>query len=425
MNFKKNIFSFLILLFSLLLLFYIFYKSEIYWSGEKRSYYFKFYIFCLITIVFSIFTFYINQKIKKYLIITATSFFISLYLFEYYLIYVQNKEKEKIEAKVPKKSKFKFYQELKKINDDIVVTVSPRNYKKKNSSVFSLSGISNAKTINCNESGYYSIYNSDRYGFNNPDKEWESQEIEYLLVGDSFTHGDCVNRPNDIGSNLRILSNKSVLNLGYGGNGPLKEFATLREYLNSNVKKILWIYYEGNDLVNLSNELTNKTLISYLNNPSFSQNLILKQNEINNLAIKEIKKEFNQEKERPNLKNKLKSFLKLYAVRTSLNLNNETPKKEFKKIIKLAKELANKNNSKFYFVYLPEYNRYKYSKKNQNYNFIKKTVKKLGIPFIDIDNEVFKKEQNPLELFPFKLYGHYTPEGYKKVSEVIYKLIEN
>ncbi len=422
MNYKKNIFSILILLFSLLLLFYILYKSEIYWSGEKRSYYFKFYIFSLVSIIFSILTFYINQKIKKYLIIIVISFFSSLYLFEYYLIYLQNKDKAKIEAKVPKKTKFKFYQELKKINDDIVVTISPRNYKYESSSIFSLSGISDAKTINCNESGYYSIYNSDRYGFNNPDKEWESKEIEYLLVGDSFTHGDCVNRPNDIGSNLRILSNKSVLNLGYGGNGPLKEFATLREYLNPNVQKVIWIYYEGNDLVNLSNELTDKILISYFDNPNFSQNLILKQDQINNLAIKEIKKEFNQEKQGISLKNKLKSFFKLYGVRTSLNLNNQTPKKEFKKIIKLAKELTNRNNSKFYFVYLPEYNRYKYSKQNKNYGFIKKTVQKLGIPFIDIDNEVFKKERNPLNLFPFELYGHYTPDGYKKVSKAIYKL---
>ena len=35
--------------------------------------------------------------------------------------------------------------------------------------------------------------------------------------------------------------------------------------------------------------------------------------------------------------------------------------------------------------------------------------------------EVFEKEKNPLTLFPFEMYGHYTVEGYKKVSEIIYK----
>ena len=39
--------------------------------------------------------------------------------------------------------------------------------------LFPLSGISNSKTIHCNESGYYSIYKSDRYGFNNPDYDWD------------------------------------------------------------------------------------------------------------------------------------------------------------------------------------------------------------------------------------------------------------
>ena len=80
------------------------------------------------------------------------------------------------------------------------------------------------------------------------------KEIEYLLIGDSFTHGSCVNRPNDISSVLRNLSNKSVLNLGMSGNEPLIEYATLREYLNTNIKKVLWIYYEGNDLAGIENE---------------------------------------------------------------------------------------------------------------------------------------------------------------------------
>ena len=51
-----------------------------------------------------------------------------------------------------------------------------------------LSGFSNSKIIHCNENGYYSIYDSDRYGFNNPDVEWNKKKIKYLLVSDSFAH---------------------------------------------------------------------------------------------------------------------------------------------------------------------------------------------------------------------------------------------
>jgi len=47
-------------------------------------------------------------------------------------------------------------------------------------------------------------------------------------------------------------------------------------------------------------------------------------------------------------------------------------------------------------------------------------VEELGIPFVDIHEEVFKKEKNPLDLVPFEELGHYTVEGYKKVSQAIY-----
>ena len=44
------------------------------------------------------------------------------------------------------------------------------------------------------------------------------------------------------------------------GNGPLIELATLKEYLPNKVNKVLWLYYEGNDLKDLKNEMNNKIL---------------------------------------------------------------------------------------------------------------------------------------------------------------------
>ena len=85
----------------------------------------------------------------------------------------------------------------------------------------------------------------------------------------------------------------------------------------------------------------------------------------------------------------------------------------------------NKNDSKLYFVYLPEYSRYKKTYDNTNYNLVKEIVNELRIPFIDIHKEVFEKEQNPFKLFPFELNGHYNVDGYKKVAETIYKLTKN
>ena len=52
----------------------------------------------------------------------------------------------------------------------------------------------------------------------------------------------------------------------------------------------------------------------------------------------------------------------------------------------------------------------------------------LDIPFLDMHQEVFKKIDNPLELFPFTAFGdfgrHYNVEGYKKISDAIYRNIK-
>ncbi len=444
MNLLKKIFSPSILVFSFLLLIYTFYKSEIVWNGDNRLYYKNYYLISSIFICFSISTFFVNDKIKQYLIIFGISLISSLYLFEGYLTFKEQLSKEQLikkqlskkkqlyEKQTGKKwdsrNKLDIYKELKKNNDKITISVAPYLFLYKNYSTFPFSGVSNSETIYCNENGYYSIYQSDRYGFNNPNEEWDKKEIEYLLIGDSFTHGACVNRPDDIGSVLRKVSNKHVLNLGMNGNGPLIEYATLREYLDTNVKKILWIYYEENDLRNLKNELKNNILINYLNDNNFTQNLKIKQDYIDNLLSNLIKeKEIEKEGERNTSKFELIKFIKIYKTRISI-LSKPTPalepSAEFKQILQLTKKLSNKNDSKLYFIYLPGYNHYK-NHNNKTYILVKKIVTELKIPFIDIHKEVFENEQNPLKLFSFELPGHYNVEGYKKIAETVYKFTKD
>ena len=74
------------------------------------------------------------------------------------------------------RDKEKFYHDLTKKDDQIVVTVYPSTIIEIEKNILPLSGISNSKTIYCNENGYYSVYLSDRYGFNNPDIEWDSKK---------------------------------------------------------------------------------------------------------------------------------------------------------------------------------------------------------------------------------------------------------
>lgn len=381
--------------------------------------------------------------LKGYFFIVLLSVVFSIYFFEAYLISKEH-NLEKLAKEIKKRSledsknydvrtEKEYFEFLKKKDDKVSITYFPNNFLNTNLGIRPLSGISNSLTLNCNENGYYSVYSSDRFGFNNPDTEWESNNLEYLLVGDSFTLGNCVNRPDDIASNLRKLSNKNVLNLGYAANGPLLEFVTLREYLSPKVKNVLWLYFEGNDLLDFNNELTDDILKKYLEDENFTQNLTSKQSEIDELIKKRILPTIdyrNNLLKKNNLKYKILKFIRLDKTKTIFKqIKNKYKKDEFISLIQKTNILVEKNNSKLYFVYLPDYKRYEsnlFFKRynNNNYEFIKDSMIKLNIPFIDLHESVFKKD-DPKSLFPFRISAHYNEIGYKKVSQHIFEFTNN
>ena len=87
MNFLVKKLSSIILSISFLFLIYIFYKSEIVLDGLNRDFYKIYYFISSVLIFFSIISFFLNYKIKEYLIISGISFLLSLYLFEGYLTF--------------------------------------------------------------------------------------------------------------------------------------------------------------------------------------------------------------------------------------------------------------------------------------------------------------------------------------------------
>ena len=391
------------------------------------------------------------RQLINYSIIFLLSIFLSLYCFEYYLVnnvgHLNVQKKSKILKKqtgleYDKRSKIQVYKDLKKNFSDLTVTIVPANYAVNypDIEIMPLSGISNSKTLHCNENGYYSVFDSDRYGFNNPDQEWDRLEIEFLLLGDSYTLGECVNRPNDFTSNLRILSGKSALNLGYSSNGPNIQLAALREYMKSNVKKILWMYYEGNDLKDLENQKESTILKKYISNKNFSQNLKLKQDEIDKINKLEIKKHltYYESRDSKSLKYSILRFIRLDKTKNFLSklinppINPHTIIKsetftEFKNILKIAKNYANFKGAEFYFIYLPDYISL-INSESKNMFHKKKVLKildELEIKYIDLKKEIIYQNINPKKLYPFGLPGHFNEKGYKDLSKIIFNKLKN
>ena len=427
----KNFYKFFLNPISAILTIYIIYKSEFVWYGSRRDYYFNYFIFSSSLFIVSLIVIFLSENFKIYFLIILISTIITLYTYEAYLIknYTWKNLYKRIEyyekntgKKFDNRKRLEIYNDLKNLNLNTSIIVPPKEYLNLKLKIFPFSGISNSQTIHGNESGYYSIYKSDRYGFNNPDYEWIKNN-DYILIGDSYTHGAYVNRPNDIASKLRHFSKKSVLNLGYSGTGPLIQLGTMREYLPKKSKNVIWLFYEGNDLIELNRELNSSFLNKYLIDKKFKQNLILKQSKINKITQETITKS----EDKLNKNSKLKSFYRFITINLTRKtlFNNKYPLKDFKKIVSLAKEFAKKNNSNFYFVYLPEFDRYKI-KNYQNYqkNEVKKIIEELNIDFIDVDKEVFLIENSPLKLFPFESRGHYNELGYEKVAELIFNKVK-
>ena len=60
------------------------------------------------------------------------------------------------------------------------------------------------------------------------DRNWNN-EYSYLLIGDSFAEGWCVNEKDNL-QNILIRNNKKTISLGISGSGPLLQLAILQEY---------------------------------------------------------------------------------------------------------------------------------------------------------------------------------------------------
>ena len=88
MKFLRKIFSPFCLFVSCLLLSYVFYKSEISYNlSFNRDNYFVNYLFSILLIIFSTFSFFLKRKIKDYVIITSLTLLISIYISEGFLTF--------------------------------------------------------------------------------------------------------------------------------------------------------------------------------------------------------------------------------------------------------------------------------------------------------------------------------------------------
>ena len=466
MNKKEKILNLifnLFILISIFLLILIIYKSEFQNNGDLRSYYKPYFIIFFSLILIFLLIRVQNLFVKEYSLIFCITIVFSLYFVEAYLFFKNKKilsslgnienrlkqiDKNKFNiSSYDKRTKFEIFFDERKTRK-IVPLIHPLNWvqddfikKKLGKDIFPLSNISNILNIDCNESGTYNIFKSDRHGFRNPDKVWDEEKFDIIILGDSFAHGACVGEGEDIASNIRKIISKNVINLGIGSTGPLIHYATLREYgLILKPSKVLWTFSEMNDLVDVNFEKKNKILSNYLIDKNFKQNLFNSNEEINQILElylnTKVEEYFNSEyKDRVVFYSSQKNTLglqnlKLYNLRNSIF--NDQKKLRDKSdinyenldlvidIIKNSNEIVKKYGGDFYFIYLPSFMRAENSNfYKKEYEYLLKKLKNNNIKVIDIFSILFKDHDNPKTFFPFEILGHYNERGYHIISKII------
>ena len=437
-----------LLLLSILLIIYTFYKAHFFHQGLKNDYYTKYYFISSLLIILSIISFYLNHKIKINLTVIIFSLIVPLYTIEVLLVYSDYKDSYKHYAKknnikYDDRSVYEFYIDFKKDNKNAILTIPPyETYNKYTIQPFG--GISYRPTVFCKEAGFYTYYDSDRYGFNNPDYEWDKKDI-ILIVGDSLAHGKCVFENQNLAGHLRNLIGSEtlgIINLGQFGNGPLTELGSFLEYKEVLKPKIvIWSYYEGNDLKNLKNEINEKLLKNYLDKDGFNQNLITRQKEIDKFLLSELVDRENFQADITSKKiiddiKKILRFNKIKKLIKSMNKKQIDDDREYAKTIPVFKDILKKmeiialnENFKFYFLYNAHPIRIvdkKYLENGSlfNYNKVRELINSLNIPFIDLKNELFTKFRAD-EIYPGGKMLHHNEKGYFEIAKILSKYLAN
>ena len=335
-----------------------------------------------------------------------------------------------------------------------------------------LGGVPNVTTVACNETGRYFIYRSDPAGLNNPPSMWTSRgssadaddhtgATQLMLIGDSFTQGFCVPEESSFASVLRARYPTTV-NLGYAHNGPLLELAALREYgPRFKPDHVFWFLYEGNDLgINLPSEMGSKILRRYLEDPGYRQPVVPPARAITE-ALKEWTNKSIAEAPRtedgPNRGTNaedppgptLADIIFLRALRTRIatinqptaDINQPTAEEPndpadandpitsekpgepkylstFRDILLRAQQEVATWDGSLHLVYLPSFFSISGRRAPYNRGDLASMSRDLDIDFIDMF-EHLSEHPDPLAMYPFRRFGHFSIEGNRVVADAV------
>jgi hypothetical protein len=147
--------------------------------------------------------------------------------------------------------------------------------------ILPLSNAAKAVVVECNEGPGYLQFRSDRFGFNNPPGR-SSAPVDVAVIGESLAVGHCVAPEMSAVAGLRARFPRTA-NFGVAGARVLSQLGVFREYVEPLEPPVV-IWFLNLNFAEPQRESSQPVLLRYLEDPSFSQGLRLRQHEVDAFA---------------------------------------------------------------------------------------------------------------------------------------------
>lgn len=207
----------------------------------------------------------------------------------------------------------------------------PLNKIVKKYNIIPLGTLANKKLLLCSEGYGPIIINTDRFGFRNRDSVWDSNNIDTVVIGDSFVEGQCVNEKDSFVSLISKKSSINLIRLAQGGYSPA-HYAFFAKIFLPEIKPknvIMMFYQNDNDLIDMGELHYKFFFLKNVNDYLEKKDGKLQSTQIINQFNDEV--EFFLEKKKKNIESRLVSIfdnlirnfdkLKKYLVLTNIKKN--------------------------------------------------------------------------------------------------------
>jgi len=285
-----------------------------------------------------------------------------------------------------------------------------------------IAGLPLTKTFYCNEGYGVVSYTSDRFGFRNDDEIW-NDDIEAIMIGDSFVHGACVSDEDTLPQKLSKKISSHVINLGMGSTNPSHYVTYSYLFIPKLKPQIVYLNFYANDNGFKSKSIIEQKYVDQ-NIEIFSKNdLALSEfsfvRDEGIRAISFLKNGQSITEQRGLLLRIYSNLIKhsrLPTIQSVLNIG-DIAFEQTKKSITKTLELCSKFDCKVIVSFIPNSEYWRPDSRADSYaEKIAQLTSRLDIPFVDGRSIINRKKGSR----DFAIKGpHLSPLGYEKMAEAI------